>query len=171
MSKILLAVSGAARAGKDTLAKTIQAFLPNTVRMAFADAVKEEAEPICQSKFGLSAWTQDPAEKKIVRPVLIDIGHGRRQDNPTIWIDKIADKIDAALPVHNVIITDCRYKNEADMVHRKGGLVIFIKRDTQDNNIPTEQETLPLIPYDILIDMKSADTNALVRRLIPGFTA
>lgn len=168
---ILLATSGAARAGKDTLAKTIQAFLPNTVRMAFADAVKEEAEPICQARFGLSAWTQDSEEKKIVRPVLIDIGYGRRQENPTIWIDKIADKIDAALPHQNVIITDCRYKNEADMIHSKGGLVIFVKRDSQVNDIPTEQESLPLIPYDILIDMKSTDTISLVKMVIPSFTA
>ena len=166
---ILLAIAGAARSGKDTLAKTLQTFVPNTVTLAFAHAVKEEADQICKKKFGLSAFTVDPAEKKIVRPVLIEIGHGYRQKDPMVWINRLAAKIDATLPTKNIIITDCRYKNEAEMVHSKGGLVVFVKRDTQDT-IPTEQESLPHIKWDIMIDFKSADTISLMKKLYPGWT-
>ena len=166
---ILLAISGAARAGKDTLARTIQAFVPNTVTMAFATAVKEEADPICLERFGISAFTEDPEEKKIVRPVLIDIGHGKRQTDPLIWINRLAAKIELNRYRHNVVVTDCRYANEAEMIHSKGGLVIFATRDTQNNNIPSEQESLPLVKWDIKIDTGSADTISLVRQMFPDF--
>lgn len=166
---ILLGVAGAARAGKDTTAKMIQAFVPNTVTMAFAYAVKEEADPICRERWGISGFTEDPEEKKIIRQLLIDIGHGKRQGNPTIWIDKLADRIDATLPTKNIVVTDVRYANEAEMIHRKEGLVVYVERDTQNNSIPSEQESLPLIKWDVKINTGSADTVSLVRQVFPDF--
>lgn len=167
---ILVAIAGAARAGKDTLAKTIQAVVPNTITMAFAYALKEETDLICRERFGISSFTQDEEEKKIIRPVLIEVGHGKRQADPLVWINKLAARIDSNLSLRNIIITDCRYKNEADMIHDKGGIVIMVKRDTQAD-IPTERESLPLIDWDISIDFKSTDTIKLMRIIFPGWQA
>jgi uridine kinase len=165
---LLIAISGAARAGKDTLAKTIQALVPNTITLAFAQAVKEEADPISKARWGISAFTQNPEEKKIIRQLLIDIGHGKRQADPFIWINKLSAKIDENLPHRNIIITDCRYENESKMIHAKGGIVIMVKRDTQ-LDIPTERETLPGVDWDIFIDFKNTDTNRLMQMVIPSF--
>jgi uridine kinase len=164
---ILLGIAGAARAGKDTLAQAIAYALPNTIKMSFAHAVKLEADPICQERHHISAFTEDLAEKKIIRYILIDVGHTRRQTHPTFWIDRLSDKIDAALPTSNVVITDTRYANEAEMIHSKGGIVIFVQRDAQAT-IPTEQESLPGIKWDIKLDFGNFNALNLLRAMLPG---
>lgn len=164
---ILIGIAGAARAGKDTLCRTIEFILPNTVQMAFAHAVKLEADPICLAKHSISAFTEDPEEKKIIRPILIEVGHGRRQGDPEIWIKKLADQIDAKLPTRNIVVTDVRYANEADMIHSKGGIIIFIQRNAQAD-IPTERESLPGIKWDIKIDCGDFSVLELLRSMFPG---
>lgn len=164
---ILIGIAGAARAGKDTLCRTIEFVLPNTVQMAFAHAVKLEADPICKERHGISAFTEDPEQKKIIRPILIDVGHGRRQENPNIWIEKLADQIDSRIGTHNIIVTDVRYGNEADMIHSKGGIIIFVQRNAQAD-IPTERESLPTIKWDIKIDCGDFSVLELLRKMFPG---
>lgn len=164
---ILIGIAGAARAGKDTLCSALEYVLPNTVQMAFAHAVKLEADPICKERFGISAFTEDPEEKKIIRPVLIEVGHGRRQEDPEIWIKKLAAQIDAKRNLNNIVVTDVRYGNEADMIHSKGGVIVFIQRNAQAD-IPTERESLPGIKWDIKIDCGDFNVLNLLRLLFPG---
>ncbi|MGV0949127.1 MAG: hypothetical protein ACOYB3_00395 [Azonexus sp.] len=163
----LIGIAGAARAGKDTLARTVEYVLPGTIQMAFAHAVKLEADPICKERFGISAFTTDPEDKKIVRPVLIEVGHGRRQEDPEIWIKKLATQIDAHLPTRNIVVTDVRYANEAEMIHSKGGTIVFIQRNAQAD-IPTERESLPGIKWDIKIDCGDYNVLDLLRTFFPG---
>jgi hypothetical protein len=135
--------------------------------MAFAHAVKLESDPICKERFGISAFTENPEEKKIIRPILIEVGHGRRQEDPEIWIKKLASQIDAELPTNNIIVTDVRYANEAEMIHSKGGIIIFIQRNAQAD-IPTERESLPGIKWDIKIDSGDFSVLELLRTMFPG---
>jgi len=155
---MVIGLAGAARVGKDTIANLICSLIPRCEKIAFAHAVKEECEPICQDRWGISAWTEDPEQKKIVRPVLIDIGHGRRQDCPTYWIDRARDKVYNSKSTHQ-IITDVRYANEADFVRSLGGFVIMIKRNAAPVVIPTEIESLAALKADIVLDV--GDTHLL----------
>jgi len=155
---MIIGLSGAARAGKDTFAGLISTLVPSCEKIAFAHALKEECEPICQELFGISAWTEDPEQKKIIRPTLIDVGHGRRQTVPTYWIDRAREKVYKSRFAHQ-IITDIRYANEADFVSSLGGIVIMVKRNAAPVTIPTEIESLAAVKADITVDV--GDTNLL----------
>lgn len=155
---MVIGLSGAARAGKDTLANLICVLVPRCEKIAFAHALKEECEPICQERWGISAWTEDPEEKKVIRQLLIDVGHGRRQTCPTYWIDRVREKVYMSRSVHQ-IITDVRYANEAEFVKSQGGIVIMVKRNAAPVTIPTEIESLAAVKADITVDY--GDTNML----------
>lgn len=164
---MLIGIAGAARAGKDTLATAIKYVLPNTKSMSFAWAVKEEADKRCLYEHGISAFTENPEEKKVIRDILIAVGHGGRQTDPNVWVNKLSNKIDATLPTSHVVITDVRYKNESEMIRSKGGIVIFLHRNAQEN-IPTEQDSLPLVTWDIMIDLGNTNVIPILKTLFKG---
>lgn len=164
----LIGIAGAARSGKDTLAKALQHALKGAELMSFAWAVKQRADPICREKYGISAFTEDSEHKKVIRPTLIDIGHGERQKYPDVWVNIIHKRIEVELPEKNIIVTDIRYKNESEMVRANGGTVIFVQREGQAD-IPTEKESLPGVVWDVKLDIGRFNLPDFLKLLIPGF--
>lgn len=134
MSK-LIGVSGFARSGKDTFYERSSAYLSfhgeSCVKHSFASALKKELDPLLLEHAGISAFTEDDAEKEIIRPLLVTYGTDiRRKLNPDCWIEKINDVVDSDLSAGKyVFITDVRFLNEAKWVKDKGGLLFNISRD------------------------------------------
>jgi len=148
---MIIGIAGVARSGKDTLANNfIQIFNRLGIkakRYALADELKREVGPFLKEKTGLDVFSQDDAVKKMIRPLLVAYGtHIRRALNENCWIDNITpilkeDEI--------AIISDIRYKNEADWV-QKNGFLIHISRLDKDNQLvvpanPEEQANDPLL--------------------------
>ena len=73
MPNILIGIAGAARSGKDTLARAIADFVPRTEIYSFAYAVKLEADPVCRSNLGVSAFEEDTEKKKIIRQTFVGV--------------------------------------------------------------------------------------------------
>lgn len=142
---ILIAISGKARAGKDTFATLLIEHLTScgqpASRWAFASELKRELEPEIRAKYGLSVWSQDSKEKAIFRDDLVAHGRKRREEsNGTYWIKQIDSAVRAGLRagVHQ-LVTDCRYArhddDEAGWVKSLGGKVVYVERTLEDGSI------------------------------------
>jgi hypothetical protein len=127
----IISISGNARSGKDTLGNNFIDILRDSgikaVKVSFADELKKSVDQFLIEKTGISAFTEDDDEKKIIRPFLVCWGTDviRKIDNNT-WINKLEENLD--LDAVN-IITDLRFSNELDWVKRNDGLSVLIERE------------------------------------------
>ena len=132
----LIGIAGFARSGKDSLASILQNLLSeqksSSKITSFAYYLKKDIDSFLQSRLNISAFTEDPQEKEIIRPLLV------------CWGTKvIRDKIDSEYwirKMHNVrvvhrsqgiktIIPDVRFQNEVEWIHSLGGASIYIERE------------------------------------------
>ena len=72
----LIGIAGFASAGKDTAAKILQQeFMKrwgdDMKIVSFAKELKSDCDPFLQKHFGISAFTEVPLEKEIIRPILV----------------------------------------------------------------------------------------------------
>ncbi|MFG2183063.1 hypothetical protein ACGFLS_30690 [Streptomyces abikoensis] len=182
-----LALIGRKRTGKDAVAARLTARYFYT-RVAFADPLKDMAlqlDPVITYEpagYGplpvrLSdvvrrlGWERAKDAFPEVRRTLQHLGEGVRQHSPDYWLDVALSKVDVAdtwrLPV---VVTDCRYPNEAVALKSRGfTLVRIIRPDTADPSPQHESETaLDTFPADVTIANLGtlADLNAQADSLI-----
>lgn len=133
---LVIGVSGAAGAGKDTAAKLLQG------RYGFGLAVF--AGPLKAGLCAMFGWDPKLLEDREWKETVIpDIGKsprqlmqtlgtewGRNLVHPDLWMllaeRQIASAEARGLP--GVVFTDCRFPNEAKLVHKHGGVVLKIHR-------------------------------------------
>ena len=151
---IVIGVSGMARAGKDTFVKIARKILKEngytSIKLAFADELKEEIDPFLKEYYGISAWTDITEEKNFIRPLLVAHGCQKRlQTNGTYWIDKINGEVDIIHCEDVVFISDCRFPNEVDWVHdKRGGWFVHLKKYSVLNTIDGVRKVYDLAPND-----------------------
>jgi len=160
---IVIGVSGCARAGKDTFAsiliKKLNAAGQTTERFAFADALKADCDSFCKEKLGISAFTQAPEEKILIRPLLVWYGDAKRKQSAgRYWVDIIDAKVKQSTADH-CIVTDVRYdfyeRDEIDWVKKEcDGLVCHVSRYSWDGLWEVVEGKLHTIPHTMLPDSK-----------------
>jgi len=128
---MLIGISGAAGAGKDTAADTIVACHPPYVKDKFARTLKE----VLNSIFGWSMENWDDPEWKELpnsacglhtpRYVAQTFGTdwGRNMVYPDIWVDAAIRNIEE----ENTVFSDVRFPNELDAIKHAGGRMIHMK--------------------------------------------
>tara|TARA_Y100000758_G_scaffold43411_1_gene28074 strand:+ start:280 stop:855 length:576 start_codon:yes stop_codon:yes gene_type:complete len=130
---MLIGISGKAQSGKDTLGK----FLCDEYKCLhyyFAKPLKEGAkvmfnltdDQIANKEVPIEPWGISP--RKIYQLLGTEVGRGI---DPAIWI-KNAEMFIKSVPGRTVVITDCRFDNEATFIRNRGGVVINIVRDHED---------------------------------------
>jgi len=130
----IIGVTGFARSGKDTFYKESAKILSKAkcYRYAFADALKEESDEFLKKNLGISAFTEDPEDKELIRPFLVTYGTElRRKLNPNCWISKVEDSIaknHKPSSKNFIFITDVRFENEAQWVKSIGGVMVKVER-------------------------------------------
>ena len=140
----LIGVGGFARVGKDLFVKIASNILAQngytTKKFAFADALKNDLDPFLQEKYGISAWTNDPIEKSLIRPLFVAHGCAKRnQTEGKYWVDKVHNLIESYVftqthdlksDLSNVIlfVSDVRFVNEAIWTQSLGGRVVHLKK-------------------------------------------
>lgn len=150
---IVIGIGGLARSGKDTFVKIARKILKehgySSIKLAFADALKEEIDPFLVQNYGISAWTDDTEQKKIIRPFLVAHGCGKRQQtNGQYWIDKLDGEIEIIKCEEVIFISDCRFPNEVDWVHNRGGWFVHVKKYAMEKRFDA-------IPRNVIIDESS----------------
>jgi len=127
---MLIGISGKARSGKDTLGK----YLCDEYRCLhyyFAKPLKEGAkvmfnlsdEQIGNKEVPIEPWGISP--RKIYQLLGTEVGRGI---DTNVWV-KNAEMFVKDNPGRTVVITDCRFDNEATWIRSRGGIVINIERD------------------------------------------
>jgi hypothetical protein len=135
----LIGLAGKARVGKGTFVTILSDLVRDNSHVrefAYATELKRELDPFLIAKYGISAFTTDNEQKKIIRPHLVERGAGARKEDPFHWIRIVAPQVELAL-AHGeiVVISDNRYANECDWVHSRGGKVVYIERILPDGSL------------------------------------
>jgi energy-coupling factor transporter ATP-binding protein EcfA2 len=120
-----IAIAGSAGSGKDTLSEVIQSIVPDAYSLAFADDLKllcaDMINDLCK-KTGLMELFVSGANvqasndhRELLRPLWQWAGTDLiRSRYPYYWINRVAHKINSNPFNGRVIITDCRFENEAE---------------------------------------------------------
>jgi len=125
MTSLIIGISGKAEHGKNTVAALIAELLPDrrVVRVALADALKREARDL----FGWNGVKDETG-----RTLLQTHGVNRRSENLNYWISKAFDAMTDPDAVY--VIPDVRFKNEADAIRARGGVVWRVTRSEPDGS-------------------------------------
>lgn len=124
-----IAISGKAGAGKNAFARVVAEQLAQHgqwgAEFNFADELKRELWEV----HGLRK--EDPGG----REKLVWLGHGRREEYPDYWVERLARRVTDVLPYGVVpIITDCRYLNELSWARRFGFVTVRIDSTALDRS-------------------------------------
>lgn len=131
----LIGICGLARCGKDTFFEISKSILrekgSEAKKFAFADSLKLECDELLGRYTNISSFTEKDEEKKMIRPLLVAYGTNiRRKLNENCWIEKIEEEVLENLNLGKVVfITDVRFENEIDWIHRMGGKTVHITRE------------------------------------------
>jgi hypothetical protein len=139
--KRVIGLSGVARAGKDTFAAILEKKLVekgNTIKkIALADPLKKHCDPFLTERLGISAFTQVPEEKILIRPFLVWYGDAqRKRTHGRYWIEQANVTIEAN-DADYFIVTDVRYDAyEKDEIYwlqqERKGVVCHVSRFTPE---------------------------------------
>lgn len=144
----MIGITGVARAGKDTLCNYFLKTYPKCQRLALADELKKDLDAFLIEKVGISAFTKDTEEKKLIRDLLVAYGKIQRaRTQGKYWTGLIQPKIltlkkEGFLP----IVTDVRYaiyaEDEYQWLKNNNGMLIHVKRVQPDGTpvLPPNQD-------------------------------
>lgn len=109
---MMIGISGNSRTGKDTLFRLLNKIDPIFKRFALADSLKYELVDFIFDQYGISSFTENNDEKKLIRPILLEHGRIKRiQSNGKYW----TSKVDIDLNCYGInsgfipVVTDIRY--------------------------------------------------------------
>jgi hypothetical protein len=136
MNKTVIALTGNATCGKDSTFNVLKRCL-KVQRVAFADELKKAVDPVCLDLLKISSFTNDPAQKQIIRNILVCVGNTARSLNENIWVDKVRPLINTIITNETIpVITDCRFMNECDFLQKEmGGVLVFVDRILPDGTL------------------------------------
>lgn len=151
----LIGLCGFARSGKNSFSDFIidlrmeeKADLLKVMSTSFAYALRKDLDSFLLDKLNISAFTEDPKEKEIIRPMLIAWGTDVMRDriDKNHWINKIQEEVNNNRKKQiSSIITDVRFGNELEWIRKNRGITIFIERENiGPKNDDERNHTLPL---------------------------
>jgi hypothetical protein len=134
----LIGLCGYAQVGKDTVAGFLKT--QGWTRVAFADALRDvlyALNPIVQGGSYFErvqdlvdrhGWDKAKVDYQEIRQLLQRLGTeaGRDTLGENVWVRIGEDKIEAANGP--VVVTDCRFPNEVQLIKRRKGTLIWIER-------------------------------------------
>lgn len=159
----IIALSGWARSGKDTVANYLVEHHGYT-KVSFADPMRDalyRLNPEIRDMTGLVygfrqavnlfGWedmkTYFPEYRGLMQRMGTEVG--REMFGEDFWVKQALKKI---TPGQNVVFADCRYQNEASEVRRVGGLVWRVEREGNlSANSHTSEHDLDNYMFDLIL--------------------
>jgi hypothetical protein len=153
MNPKIIGIVGKKKSGKDTLFGIISAFGAPVVRLSFGDVLKKELAGLFHVSIDAINKNKDDW-----RALLQAWGDRRREVNGfNYWIDKVREEIKLQQEAGNIVIlTDCRYANEAQLVKHMGGqLIRVVRKSTEDGDSHVTETALEQFEVDHIIENDS----------------
>jgi hypothetical protein len=132
MNNIIIGISGKIGGGKDTVAHFIMQHDSSFKQKAFAYKLKKIVALLAGVDFDLTL-TQEGKNVyveqfgKTIGEMLQGVGTDGLRDNfdKNVWINGLLTDLK---PGNNYVITDVRFKNEADVLKQKGAILVRVNR-------------------------------------------
>ena len=157
----LIAFTGAKTVGKTTIANALAALSDDVVILSFATPLRAMLEAMGIDRYYMDVAKEKPIDgiNKSARQLLCTLGTdwGRNMVTDKIWIWAMQKQIEKVIANAKkpsdlvIVIDDCRFANEATMIHEMNGYVVHLIRAGIEYNSDHASEQ-PL-PYD-LVDYK-----------------
>ena len=147
----MIGISGLARSGKDTLARGLAESISrdwgvDVKILSFANEIKWQMKDVIQNNYGISAYTEETSEKKIIRDLLVSHGESmKKMYGKTIWADLVLNKFKKSKEKFFPIISDVRFDFEAERVKEEGGAIIHISKIGNEPPNEIEAQNNPLV--------------------------
>jgi len=122
MKDKVLAITGKARSGKDTVANCVQAAFHDVFKLSLGDAIRQVRDVI----YG-------PTDDKD-RPALVMIGQNLRKGDPNVWIKAwLRQAIDLIKlgSLRKIVCADVRQPNEFSFFASLGALIVKMEADEE----------------------------------------
>lgn len=178
----LVGITGRKYHGKDTIGKILCDQF-GFERLAFGDALKDA----CQSIFHFD-WNQLHGNAKesmdsywgvTPRDVYQVVGtelfrHSFSQYFPHIgtnlWVQSLERKYLAHYKDKKVVVTDVRFQNEIDMIHRHGGVILRVCRDVETHSFVSHESEKYIDSFEVDYELHNRDLKVLERKVVEMFT-
>ncbi len=127
---MLIGISGKKRSGKDTVGAMVVEWLNehgfDAAQVAFADQLKDEVAEAT----GVNRRMQE-MDKERWRPILQwwGVEFRRHYFGQDYWVSKMTQKL-LAMDEDLAVVTDVRFRDEADFIRASGGFVVRVERET-----------------------------------------
>lgn len=152
---MIIGLSGYAQVGKDTVAQILVEDYGFT-RIGFADTIKKAAyilDPIITldgmrlahaiDKFGWDGAKQVPEVRRILQVLGSEIG--RDLIDPQLWVELTMHSVH---PDDKIVISDVRYRNEAEEIKWKHGEIWRISRIQKDTPVNIHRSETDMDSWD-----------------------
>ena len=134
---MLIGISGKKRSGKDTVGAMVVEWLNehgfDAAQVAFADQLKDEVAEAT----GVNRRMQE-MDKERWRPILQwwGVEFRRHYFGQDYWLRKMVEKL-LTMDEEFAVVTDVRFRDEADYIRASGGFVVRVERETglQDGHV------------------------------------
>lgn len=128
-------LTGYARTGKDTVAKLLQELEPRFVVVSMGNLIKASADQVLREYLGISAYTEDPKEKEIVRDFLVWHGYHK--------YDTFLERFKAVCSKHEYLVNTRVFDlREAKWWVEQGGVLVEVQRPGYGPAEPVEERNL-----------------------------
>jgi hypothetical protein len=160
---MIIGLSGNIGSGKDTIANYLVEKY-NFRKVSFASKLKDivailydwDREMLEGNTPESREWRERDDEywKISPRKALMYVGTEifRKHFGEDVWVNIVKKQI--CNLEENIVITDCRYKNEARMIKDVGGVLIYVDKDNKE-----QEYEMKSIDYDICIQKNSTKDN------------
>ncbi len=145
----MIGISGIARSGKDTLAKSFKRIIEQKLELdveiiSLANQLKEDLDDLIIKNFGFSAFSDNTKEKNLIRPILVSYGECMKEKfGNHVWVEKLMDKRDKD---KFTIVPDIRFDFEAIFFAEKlNAEIIHISLEGNDYVNDIEKVNDPLV--------------------------
>lgn len=176
MKQLIIGLHGPIGCGKTTIAGMLKSQI-GLEEISFADPIKEVVSfltdiPRQQLDDQAVKQRQFPDSQVTIRTALQTLGTewGRDLIDPNIWVNYAKRRI--ARTKGNVIISDVRFENEAQMIRDAGGVIVHIRDNKKRSDSHASEQPIEFQSKDILflnvqpgLETLEADVRSLVCNL------
>ena len=142
---VWIGFTGYARSGKSTAAGLIVQRYPKFKRYALGHVIKESADPVLKAYLGISAFTEDPDEKRIIRDFLVHHGYQ--------WYSVLFERYKKSVLHEPYLVNERIFRPvEATWWRGQGGYIFEVTTPGLEPAEPKEAEELELLRHLGLID-------------------